>query len=150
MQRLHLGLDDEPMNFDAATVARMLQDVADTCDENEAFTLHAVVNALLDRDDHHVLVLQQKKRGKFISPAKTTAKHNRNQKWLFWLAHLEKNGIKTEAAVAEISESEGVSRATVFAGVKAAERFLVDGRAMFPESRNFENPRPDPTIKRIT
>jgi len=150
VQRIHLGLDDEPMEFNTGTIAQMLLEVADHCDDGEAFTIRGVVNALLGVDENHVLTLQQRKRGKFVSPTESSAKHNRNQKWLHWLAHREREGIKTEAAVAEIAEVEGASRATVFAGIKAAEGFLQRGQSMFPESPNFQNPRPNPAIKRIT
>src|SRR5436190_11836183 len=65
VQRIHLDIENEQMDFTAVTVAQMLQDVADQCDENNAFTIHAVVRALLGKDEHHFLELKQKKPGKF-------------------------------------------------------------------------------------
>lgn len=143
VQRIHLGIDYESMDFTAETIASMLQDVADQCDENEAFAIHAVVRALQGKDDHHQLVLRQKRPGRFESPTEWEEKSNRNSKWLYWLAGREKKGWKTEAAIAEIAEQEGVSRATVFAGIREAEDSLARGNAIFPDSGNFENPRPD-------
>ncbi|PSO13633.1 MULTISPECIES: hypothetical protein [unclassified Sphingobium] len=142
VQRIHLNLDSEVMDFSASSVANMISDVADQCDEHEAFILRAVVNALNGNDDHHELVLRQKKRGKFVNPTVHQEKHDRQMKWLWWLAHRENAGIKTESAIAEISSSEGVSRATVFGGIRAAEKFLDIGREMFPGNENFTNPRP--------
>lgn len=141
VQRIHLGLDGEPMPFDAATIADMLQEVADRCDEDEAFTLRAVVNALRGEDDNHVLVLKRKMRGRYIPPDEHEAAHNRRDMWLAWLAHLEKSGMKTEAAVAAIAENQKVSRATVFSEIRAAEVFLDQGRKLIG-GENFDNPRP--------
>jgi hypothetical protein len=142
VQRIHCGLDSEPMEFTAATIAEMLGEIAARCDEEDAFSLHAIVNALLGNDDHHELILRQRKRGKFVSPDKSETKRNRQQLWLHWLAGLERRGAKTESAVAEIAADQKVSRATIFAGVRAAEDFLETGRMIFPDSANFANPRP--------
>ena len=145
VQRIHLGLDGEPMEFSAYTLAEMLQDVADNCDETDAFTLHAVARALQGKDEYHTLTLQQKKRGQFEAPNKREEKHYRRRKWLAWLAHLERQGIKTEAAIMDIAEKEGVSRATVFAEINKAEEFLKTGReilAGLEDEGVFQNPRP--------
>lgn len=145
VQRVHLGLDSEQMEFSAQTVAQMIQDIADNCDEDNAFILHAVVRALQGKDDCHTLTLQQKKRGRFEAPDLHEAKHNRRMSWLNWLAHLESQGVKTEAAITEIGEKEGVSRATVFAEIQKAEKWLEDGRKIFAGFQvddNFKNPRP--------
>ena len=142
IQRCHLGLDEEEMEFSAVTVAAMIQNVADQCDECDAFTLHAVVNALLGKDKHHRLELRQRKPGKWVNPTIHSETHNRNQKWLWWLAHLETQRVKTESAIADIAKKEGVSRAAVFAGIRQAEQFLITGLEAFPDSKNFENPRP--------
>jgi hypothetical protein len=141
VQRLHLGIDEEEMEFSAATIASMLQEVADTCDESEAFTIHAVVRALQGADEDHELVLKQKRRGKYVSPTEHVATHNRNMSWLRTLALRESQGVKTEAAIAEIAEKWGVKRASVFEGVRDAQRFLKAGRETFG-GPNFENPRP--------
>lgn len=147
VQRIHLGVDSEEMEFSAQTLADMLQEIADRIDENDAFTIHAIVNALLGRDDHHELVLKQKKRGKFVNPTVHEAKRNRQMKWLWWLAHLENQGIKTESAVATIAKSEKASRAAVFNGVKEAEKFQAWGRDLAPDAPAFQNPRPAKTRK---
>ena len=46
--------------------------------------------------------------------------------WLWTLGAWKREGMKTEAAIARISELSGVSRASIFAGVKRAEKFLDD------------------------
>lgn len=145
VQRIHLDLDDEPMEFSAETIAAMVQDVADNCNEHEAFILHAVANALSGKDEHHVLLLQQNKRGRFVSPHEHRVTHIRNQHWLHWLAAMENDGVKTESAITEIARRFGVSRATVFSGIRQAEKFLETGRSIFPQNGNFENPRPSKT-----
>ncbi len=148
VQRIHLGIDFEEMEFSADTIAHMLQEVADRCEEDEAFMIHSVVNALLGKDKHHRLVLQNKRRGKFVSPTEHEVMHNRNSNWLWWLAHLEKQGVKTESAVSEIAHKDGVSRATVFKGIKSAAAFQERGNKLSPGDPAFQNPRPSPAPKR--
>ncbi|MFN5084332.1 MAG: hypothetical protein ACK5EX_02475 [Novosphingobium sp.] len=150
VQRIHLGLDSEPMPFTAATLAEMIQDVADNCDEHDAFTLHAVVRALRGEDEHFALVVKQRKRGKFTSPHEWEEAHNRDQHWLHWLAGLEEQGIKTEAAVHEIAEKSGASRATIFAAIKRAEDWIETTRQIFRSiegAREISNPRPSKSEK---
>lgn len=130
------------MEFSADTLARMIQDVANNCGDADAFILHGIVRALTGEDGHHRLTLQQIKRGRFIPPDAHRAAHTRRQIWLHRLAHLERQGVKTEAAVTEIAKSEGVSRATVFSEVRKEEEWLQMGREIFPDSDNFQNPRP--------
>lgn len=142
VQRIHLGLDDEKMDFSAETLAQMIEEIADNCPEHEAFILMGVVNALRDSDADHRLELIAKKRGRYISPDRHSKNHHRNMLWLNWLAHLESKGIKTESAVAEICEKEGVSRATFFAAIKKAERFLEVGSTISGNDDAFRNPRP--------
>lgn len=141
VQRIHLGLDSEEMEFSNVTLAAMLADVAERCDDADAFTLYGFVSALLGNDRHHILTLKRTRKGKFVSPHERELTHNRNQKWLWWLAHLESKGMKTEAAVMTIAEAEKVSRATVFGGIREAEHWLETGQTLFPKSENFENPR---------
>ena len=145
IQRTHLSNGLERMEFTAETVASMLQDIADCSSESNAFLLHAVVNALLGKDDDHVLILKQKKPGKYRSPTEQEASYNRSMKWLWWLAHLEKQGIKTESAVAEIAEKEKVKRTTIFAEIAVAEERLSWIRRLdmkFSSAEHLQNPRP--------
>lgn len=141
-QRLHLGLDNEQMEFSATTIAEMVQDIAHRCDENDAFTLHAVARALRGDDEHHWLQLKHKKRGRFVSPTDRERQFQRSMEWLRALARLELDGIKTESAVAKISEEWGVSRASVFQTIREAEAFLSQGARHFPDNPYFVNPRP--------
>lgn len=142
VQRIELGIDNEPMAFDEATVAAMLQKLADERPyETEAFVLRALANALRGDDEHHRLVLKQKKPGKWESPTEFEANRNREMSWLYALGNFEKQGIKTEAAVAKIAEDFDVSRATVFAGVKRAEEFLDRAWNIGSEKPRF-GPRP--------
>lgn len=141
-QRILLDIDDEPMDFDEASIARMLKNVASNHDglSSEFMVLHAVANALLGVDDDFRMKLIQKKRGKFKQPNVRQAEHERSMSILHSVANLEKKGWKTEAAVARMQEYFGISRAAVFADIKVAEEYLKSGREMFgPE--NFENPR---------
>lgn len=141
-QRIFLGLDDEPMAFDETTIAGMLKKVASDYDglSDEFIVLHAVANALLGVDDDFKLKLTQKKRGKYKPPNVEQAEHERRISILHSVANLEKKGWKTEAAIARMQEIFGISRAAVFADIKAAEEFLKSGRDMFGPD-NFENPR---------
>ena len=144
-QRLHLGLENEPMEFDATTLAAMVQDIANQCDEHEAFILHAVSRALTGDDEHHKLTLQHQKRGKFLSPTESEKRFVQDMNWLFTLANRENMGDQTEAGIAFIVELSGASRASIFAGIRRAETFLKHGLETFPDSpgaAKFENPRP--------
>lgn len=142
VQRIHLGIDDEEMEFSEETIARMIDDVAANCDENEAFTLCAISAALRGDDPYHRLQLKQKKPGRFENPTEHARKFNRNFMWLHTIAELELSGVKTESAIAEVADAAGVSRATVFAGLKDAEDFLQSGAELFPGNDAFTNPRP--------
>jgi hypothetical protein len=149
VQRIHLGLDAEAMEFSEKTVSDMIQEIAEHCDEHEAFKLHALVRALRGQDEHHQLVLKQKKPGKWVSPTESDAKFTRRLNWLWTLGNFEREGIKTEAAVARIAELDDTSRAAVFAGVKEAEQHLDFAWAIFhpegfqgPRPRHLTNPRP--------
>ena len=142
VQRCHLGIDCEPMEFNEATIADMIQDIADGRVEHDAFALHAVARALRGLDDHHVLILKQKKPGKWESPTEHEAKANRELSWLYTLGAWERDGMKTEAAVARLAELAGVSRATVFAGVRNAEKFLERCREWGSDAEHLQNPRP--------
>lgn len=146
VQRIHMGLDDEPMAFDEGSLADMLQDISDADPQGEAaFALTALANALRGKDDHHALTLKQKKPGKWQSPTELNAQWNREDSWLRTLGHWECEGMKTEAAVARIAELAGVSRASVFAGVRAAEKRLESAQQLFRADDlppHLLNPRP--------
>ncbi|WP_430447178.1 hypothetical protein [Sphingorhabdus contaminans] len=141
-QRIVLGLDDEPMVFNETTVAHMLREVASDHDglSKEFMVLHAIANALLGVDDFFKLKLTQKKRGKFKSPDVRQAEHDRRMTILHSVAYLEKQGWKTEAAIAQMQQRFGISRAAVFADIKSAEEFIKRGNEIFGPER-FKNPR---------
>lgn len=150
VQRIHLDIDSEPMNFSELTIADMVQDIADRTFEEDAFTLHAIARALRGLDDHHLLILKQKKRGKWKTPTESDAQYNREMSWLYTLAAWEREGMKTEAAIAQIAERASVSRATVFQGVQKAELNLERAANLFPKEPrpdHLRNPRPSKTRK---
>lgn len=142
VQRIELGLDSEPMPFNETTLADMLQSLADAEPTgNAAFALTALANALRGSDPHHALKLKQKRPGKWQSPTDTEAQWNREASWLWTLGAWEREGMKTEAAIAKIAELDGVSRATVFAGVKNAEERLEMAWSVY-QAREDSGPRP--------
>lgn len=145
VQRIHLDIEDEPMEFSAETIAQMLEDIAEKCFEHEAFLIRGIINALIGEDHNHLLVLKHKRRGKFVSPTESSARHNRQRAMLYHLAELERQGVKTEAAVAELASLTGLSRASVFAEIRAAEQFLEHGLKMSMNDDAFRNPRPAKT-----
>ena len=142
-QRIFLGLDDEPMAFDESTIARMLKTVASDYDglSDEFIVLHAVANALLGVDGDFKMRLIHKRRGKFKPPDVQEAEFERRMSILYSVASLEKKGWKTEAAVARKQERFGISRAAVFADIKAAEEFLASCRKIFGPGDNNKSPR---------
>lgn len=147
-QRILLGLDDEPMEFDETSIAHMLKTVAKGHDglSDEFIVLHAVANALLGADDDFKLKLVQKKRGKYKAPNVKSDVHNRQMSILYSVASLEKKGWKTEAAIARMEKGFGVSRAQVFADIKAAEEFLESCRKIFGPNDNNKSPRSMPFL----
>lgn len=152
VQRIHLGADvglfgADQMDFSADTIAAMLQDVADRVSVANAVVIHAVARALRGEDQHHRLELRQVRRGKHKMAHDRAAERGRNQQWLERLAELEREGMKTEAAIAAIAEEWGVRRASVFAGIRAAETtlqlFRSADRFAGHTSNQFDNPRPN-------
>ena len=139
VQRAECGLLDQTMVFDATTVAAMLQRVAECSDDQNAFYIRGVINALTGRDTEHRLVLQRVKRGRFISPDQRAATWARNDDWLHSLATHERAGMKVEAAIALIAEGAAASRATVFAGIAEAERACISMADTYGEPN--QNPR---------
>ena len=142
-QRIFLGLDDEPMAFDETTIACMLKAVASEYEglSNEFIVLHAVANALLGVDEDFKMKLIHKRRGKFKAPNIKEAESTRRMSILYSVANLEKKGWKTEAAVARMQEHFGISRAAVFADIKAAEEFLRTCRKILGPSDGNKSPR---------
>lgn len=122
VQRLHMGLDQEPMAFDEDTLADMLQGLADADPTGDAaFALAALANALRGEDDHHRLRLQQVKRGKWQSPSDGVARHRQHCAWILRLDRLQQQGWQTDAAVHRIAETTGNSVSRIYAGI-AEER----------------------------
>lgn len=118
VQRCHLELDDEPMQFDEQTLASMLQDLADESPfGHEAFVLRAFARALRGEDEHHKLVLRQTKKGRWKSPAERTAKIVQQATWLVAVHTLESEGWQTDAAVHQVAQDNGVSVSTIYAGL---------------------------------
>jgi hypothetical protein len=151
VQRLHLGLesdlyDADPMEFSAETIAAMLQSVAAQVSDGKAAAIHAVVRALRGEDQHHRLELHQVRKGRHKMHHHYVAGRKRDREWLETLAQLEADGIKTESAIATIAERFGVSRASVFEGIKQAETVLEMGRSIERfagrDGIEFSNPRP--------
>lgn len=124
VQRLHLGVEYEPMSFTSETIAEMLQEIADVCDPASAFAIHGVVRALRGDDRYHRLELKQKKRGKFVSLSDHAENDELHVYWLHELADRVRQGIKTEAAVVALADEWRTSRATVFEGIRHAKRLL--------------------------
>lgn len=143
VQRCHLDIDYEPMEFNADTLADMLSDIANDLEEpHAAFVLHGFVNALRGKDPHHELVLKQKRRGKFVSPTEHEDRRNLTLTALHLLAEYEREEIKTESAIASVGKALKLSRAATFAAIKEAEEYLRLGKQCFPDSKAFDNPRP--------
>lgn len=145
---LSLGLyEAEPMEFSAETIAAMLQDVADRVSVANAMVIHAVVRALRGEDQHHRLELRQVKPGKHKFAHDRAADRQQNQTWLERLAACEREGVKTEAAIASIAAEWGVSRASVFAGIRSAEEILRLARSVSlfqgEDATEYDNPRPN-------
>ncbi|MGV3555422.1 MAG: hypothetical protein ACO1OD_09210 [Croceibacterium sp.] len=117
-QRIRLGLDDEPMEFNETTLADMIQGVVDEDPyRSEAFLLRALANALRGDDAHHRLQLRQKRRGRWESPADSRAKHRQHLAWIVRLHRLKASGWQTDAAVHRIAETPGNSVSTIYAGM---------------------------------
>lgn len=147
VQRIHLDLDQEDqMEFSEATIAAMLQSVANEVSEAKAAKIRGVVRALLGEDQHHRLELRLAKRGRHKMSHDYATERKRNQAWLEELAAFEREGLKTEAAIASIAEKWQASRASVFAGIRLAEQMLAMGRSVESvtgeHTSQYDNPRP--------
>lgn len=142
-QRILLGLDSEEMEFSEQSVGKLMRKIANEQEplSDVCIILHAVANAFLKNDDDFHLILKHNKRGKFLSPHETEKKHNREMSILYSLASLENKGMKTEAAVAQCMEWFSCSRSAIFLAIENAEKFLADGKEIFPGNENFANPR---------
>lgn len=132
VQRLHLGLDQEPMAFNEGTLADMVQAIADADPTGDAaFVLAALANALRGDDEHHRLRLQQAKRGKWQSPSDGVARHRQHCAWILRLDRLQRQGWQTDAAIHRIAETTGNSVSRVYAGI-AEEREWQELLRTFP------------------
>ena len=123
VQRIHLGIDAEPMAFSEETLASMIADIAEQCGDDEAFVLHAVVRALRGEDDHHRLTLRQSRRGRWQSPTEDRVKHRQHLAWVIRLDRMKARGWPTEAAIHQIAQTTGKSVSKVYAGIAEEERY---------------------------
>lgn len=123
VQRIHLGIDAAPMDFNEATLASMIEDVAEHCDDDAAFILHAFARALKGEDDHHKLTLRQSRRGRWQSPTERRAKHRQHLAWILRLDRMKARGWPTEAAIHQIARTTGNSVSKVYAGIAEEERY---------------------------
>lgn len=122
-QRIFLGLDDEPMKFDAGTVGQLLVDIGTDLDDDYGLFIRAVGSAFLGLDEHHVISLRNRKKGKFIDPSE----HSRRHREIMHLEHVVLRfldlGLQMKAAVSRTGEIFGRSRAWVFAALREAQYF---------------------------
>lgn len=123
VQRIHLGIDAEPMAFSEETLASMIADIAEQCGDDAAFVLHAIVRALIGEDEHHKLTLRQSRRGRWQSPTEYRAKHRQHLAWIIRLDRMKSRGWPTEAAIHQIARTTGLSVSKVYAGIAEEERF---------------------------
>lgn len=118
VQRIYLGLEDEQMPFDEASLADMLQGIADDNPTGEAaFVLAAFANALRGEDEYHRLSLRQVKKGNWQSPSKQHAKRRQQLAWIVRLERLQREGWQTDAAIHRIAETTGKSVSAIYAGI---------------------------------
>lgn len=124
-QRELYGLWTEQMDFDEASIAKALRDIAEH--ENliiqklgfGAFNfLVALADALEDRRAEWKLTLSRSKRGPFKSLGEHVRDYVREEQVESMYRQLTEEGVKGEAAVAIIRERTGQSRATIFKSVK--------------------------------
>lgn len=124
VQRCHLGLDDEVMEFSERSIALMLQDLADELRYgHEAFVLRAVANALVGIDPHHRLTLKQIRPGRWDSPADSRARHRQHLAWIVRLHRMQEKGWQTDAAIHQIAHTTGKSVSRVYAGIAEERRW---------------------------
>lgn len=127
VQRIHLDIDTEHMEFDEMSLANMLQEMADARPfEIEAFVLRALANALAGTDPHHQLRLRQVNRGKWQSPSAQHARKRQNLAWLFRLDRLQQQGWQVDAAIHRIAETTGHSPSHVYSRIKEERAWQSD------------------------
>ena len=148
VQRIELGLDDEPMEFDERSLAAIVQKVADDRPyELGAFILRAIANALRGEDANHKLVLRQTRRGTWKSPADRRAKGRQQLAWIIRLDRLRAEGWPTDAAIHRIAETTGNSDSTIYAGIaqqKAWQKEILSLRAILNFARKHRSKAKDP------
>lgn len=139
VQRIHLGIDQEPMEFSEESLAQMLQALADDRPtDHSAFVLHALARALRGEDDNHRLVLKQAKRGKWNSPSDEFALRRQSLAWRLRLERLRNEGWQTEAAIHRIAETTGNSVSTVYARISAEKDYQSDMQSFVKSLAKFK------------
>ena len=134
VQRIHLGIDQEPMDFSEESLAEMLQKLADERPTDEgAFVLRALANALRGKDDNHQLHLKQVKRGTWKSPSDELTRRRQAWAWMLRLERLKNEGWEREASIYRIAETTGNSVSTVYSRI-AEEKALQTKMQNFAES----------------
>jgi hypothetical protein len=140
-QRDLLGVFDEPMPFNTATLGSALREIADNVPEiktSEWRFLRAVADALDDPAAEWRLSLARTIRGKFIPPDQHVEQEERDALIGYWMDKgLEKYG-KQEAAIADVAARLSISRATIFAALHRRrelaallKQFRADNPALF-------------------
>ncbi len=131
VQRCHLDIDCEPMEFSEFTIAAMLQDLADGWPETHfAFVMRGLANALRGEDDNHKLILKRAKQGKWRSPADREIQSRRHIAWTLRVERLQKQGWPKDAAVHRIAETTSFSVATIYAGLAERDAFARVARSI--------------------
>lgn len=122
-QRLFLDIDDEPMPLDEATIADCLRKIAEDSSLEHSMYLEAVATALEGRDEHHILQLKQRKRGRFVPPHQTMHRLREVHNVEIAVSRYESLGLQNKAAVSKVAETYGKSRAWVFKALKECREF---------------------------
>ena len=136
-QRIFLGLDDEFMMFSGASVGHILVDIGNELSDDNGMFVRAVGNALLGRDEHHVVTIQNRRKGRFVTPFERGQRHREilHVEYTVW-QHLDL-GLQMKAAVSRTGEIFGRSRAWVFAALREVGEFR-ESVKLVRASREFE------------
>lgn len=119
-QRDFHGLLDEEMPFDEGSLAEAIRLSLSEIemDVGHRNFLKALADSLDNPRAEWKLALAHNKPGKFRSPAHSAQQHYRDR-WIdASLQRYKSKGMKTEAAVALLSEQNGWSRASIFGSLK--------------------------------
>ena len=122
-QRIFLGLDDEFMMFSGASVGHILVEIGNELADDNGMFVRAVGDALLGRDEHHVVTIQNRRKGRFVTPFERSQRHREifHVEFTVW-QHLDL-GLQMKAAVSRTGEIFGRSRAWVFAALREVGEF---------------------------